>query len=165
MLQHNQLDAPTDAMDVVAPSKGEHSFVPTRGDARDNGTLTRGDMYTQQPAMLGVVGPSTTVTNSTAWSNTFQTTVALPQGACAAMRGTCNSVREARTVQEGLDFIDDQIASIVQHGDGIVFEQYKLVAGVHQTRRGGTIHLRFRECIFPCCNETAVSTFSCLSYL
>ena len=55
------------------------------------------------------------------------------------MRGTRNSVREARTVQEGLKFIDDQIATIVQHGGGIIFDQYKLVAGVHQTRRGGSI--------------------------
>ena len=159
MLQHNQLDAPADVIDVRAPRMGEHSYVPTRGEARDNGTFTSGDMYTQQPAMLGVVGASTTGTNVTAWSNTFQTTVALPQGACAAMRGTCNSVREAGTVQEGLDFIDDQIATIVQHGDGIVFDRYKLVAGVHQTRRGGTIHLGFRECAVPCCHEIAALVF------
>ena len=167
VLQHNQLDVPADAMDVHAPRKGEYSYVPMSGDARDNGTYTSGNMCTQQSAMLAAVGASKTVSSSTAWSNTFQTAVALPQGACAAMRGTCNSVREARSVQEGLEFIDDQIATIVQHGDGIVFGQYKLVAGVHQTRRGGSIHLRFRECAVPCCNETAVlvsSFLSCLGY-
>ena len=164
-MQHNQLDAPVDVMDIHAPRKGEYSYVPTSGDARDNVTYTNNDIYTQQPAMLGVVGASKAGTSSTAWSNTFQTTVALPQGACAAMRRTCNSVREARSVQEGLDFIDDQIATIVQHADGIIFDQYKLVAGVHQTRRGGSIHLRFRQCAIPSCNETAVLAFTFLSYL
>ena len=171
MLHHNQswANTPADAMDVCSPRKGEYTFVPTSGDAKDNGTFSSGSIYSQQPAMLSVGSASNMVTTSTAtsskaWSNTLRTTVALPQGACAAMRGTCNSVREARTVQEGLDFIDDQIATIVQHGDGIVFDRYKLVAGVHQTRRGGSIQLRFRDCAVPCCNETAVLVFSRLSY-